>query len=927
MAGAKVNEFVLRWFNHGDEKSEMQNFWREFFRDILNIERPEELIEFEKRVELKHKSFIDVYIPSTRVIIEQKSFDIDLDKDKSVKQSDGEFLTPFEQAKRYSDWLPDSQRARWIITCNFQEFHIHDMETPKAPPEIIFLKDLEAEAKAKKFDFLVDVKAKAPKEIREVEISIKAGELVGKLYDSLKVRYQNPDSKDSLRSLNILCVRVVFLLYAEDSDLFSKSQFHDYLKKQSNPRRALIDLFEVLSQEIDQRDPYLDDDLKNFPYVNGGLFEEKNIEIPQLDGETLEIILREMSESFDWSSISPTIFGAVFESTLNPETRRSGGMHYTSIENIHKVIDPLFLEDLRLELENIFAASKGGARTRKLKEFQKKLSSLKFLDPACGSGNFLTETYLCLRRLENKILTELMKQQINFASGDLSPIQVKISQFFGIEINDFAVAVAKTALWIAESQMWNETQKIVQNLDDFLPLKSFNNIIEANALKIDWANVINSGELNFIMGNPPFIGASMMTKEQKDEAVAIFGKVPRANSIDYVGAWYHKAAKFIHGTDIKVAFVSTNSITQGEQVAPLWKKLFEDFKIHFDFAWRTFKWSSEANEKAHVHCVIIGFSQLENDSGKVIFDGGIENKIEARNINAYLVDAPDVFIEARGKPLCDVPIITNGNKPSDGGNLILTPEEREELISKDPKIAQCVRRYVGAKDFIRNDEVRYCLWLKDVPANVYSHNREIMRRLEAVRAMRAASTAAPTRAAAEWPYKFFSTPQPDAPCLCIPRVSSERRKYIPMAFLRENEIAGDSLSIVHGAELYHFGILTSSVHMVWVRTVAGRLETRYRYSGDSVYNPFVWPTVNEKQKSKIESTAKKILEAREKFPDSSLADLYDPLTMPDELLKAHKANDSAVCEAYGFDKNISEEEIVSALMSFYEKFSKLKKEE
>ena len=638
-----------------------------------------------------------------------------------------------------------------------------------------------------------------------------------------------------------------------------------------------------------------------------------------------------MSEGFDWSGINPTIFGAIFESVLeNPDekehsVRRSGGMHYTSIENIHKVIDPLFLENLRLELENIFAESKVKTRTKKLMDFQKKLSLLKFLDPACGSGNFLTETFLSLRRLENKILAELTKQQINFATGDLSPIQVKISQFFGIEINDFAVAVAKTALWIAEAQMWNETQKIVQNLDDFLPLENYENIIEANALKIDWATVVKPDELNFIMGNPPFVGASMMTKEQKTEAVAFFGKVPRANSIDYVGAWYHNAAKFIQRTEIKAAFVSTNSITQGEQVAPLWKKLFEDFKIHFDFAWRTFKWSSEANEKAHVHCVIIGFSQAKNDSAKIIFNG--ENKIEARNINAYLVDAPDIFVEARSKPLCDVPIITNGNKPSDGGNLILSQDERDELIKNDPKIARCVRRYVGAKDFIRNDEVRYCLWLKDISPSIYAHNREIMRRLEAVRQIRAASTAAPTRAAAEWPYKFFSTPQPDAPCLCIPEVSSERRKYIPLGFIFDRAIASNKLLIIPNATLYHFGVLMSRVHMAWVRSVVGRLKSDYQYSGAVVYNNFIWPSVNEKQKSKIEMTAKKILEAREKFAESSLADLYDPLTMPEELLKAHKANDAAVCEAYGFDKNISEEEIVSALMSLYEKFSKSKKEE
>ena len=376
MKNENLRNFIERWQAHGDEKSDTQKFWLEFLRDVLNIERPEELIEFEKRVELKHKSFIDGYVPSTRTIIEQKSLDVNLDK--AAKQSDGSLMNPFEQAKRYSDWLPDSERARWIITCNFQEFHVHDMEHPKADPEIIRLENLEREWR--KFLFIVDPKAATPKEIREEEISVKAGELVGKLYDALKKRYKDPDSKDSLRSLNILCVRIVFMLYAEDSELFTKNQFHDFLKKQNNPRRALMDLFEVLSQEIENRDPYLDEDLKNFPYVNGGLFEEKNIEIPQLDGEPLKIILNEMSEGFDWSSISPTILGAVFESTLNPETRRFGGMHYTSVENIHKVIDPLFLNDLNAEFEDIFAMSNGSSRTRKLNAFQKKLSSLNFLD-------------------------------------------------------------------------------------------------------------------------------------------------------------------------------------------------------------------------------------------------------------------------------------------------------------------------------------------------------------------------------------------------------------------------------------------------------------------------------------------------------------------------------------------------------------------
>ena len=905
-----VKDFIERWNNNdGDEKSENQKFWIEFLRYVLNVEHPEELIDFEKRVELSHKSFIDGYVSSTRTIIEQKSRDINLDK--AAKQSDGSLMTPFEQAKRYSDWLPDSEHARWIITCNFQEFHIHDMEHPKADPEIIRLENLEREWR--KFLFLIDTKASTPKEIREEEISVKAGALVGKLYDALKKRYTNPDSKESLRSLNILCVRIVFLLYAEDSGLFLKGQFHDFLKAQNNPRRALIDLFEVLSQEIEKRDFYLDEDLKKFPYVNGGLFEERNIEIPQLDGEPIEIILREMSESFDWKNISPTIFGAVFESTLNPETRRSGGMHYTSIENIHKVIDPLFLENLRLELENIFAL-KIKTRTKNLIDFQKKLETLKFLDPACGSGNFLTETYLSLRRLENKILVELTKQQINFATGDLSPIQVKISQFFGIEINDFAVSVAKTALWIAEAQMWNETKKIVQNLDEFFPLKSFNNITEANALKIDWREVVKPEELNFIIGNPPFVGRRYRTEEQHKEVAKFFDY----KDIDYVACWYMVAAKYIQGTNIRAAFVSTNSITQGEQVAPLWKKLFEDFKIHFDFAWRTFKWSSEANEKAHVHVVIIGFSQAPNDNKKIIFDD--ENKIEAQNINGYLVDAPNVFIGVRSKPLCDVPAMKNGNVPLDGDALKIEPEELP-LFGSFPHI----KRLIGGRELLHNEK-RYVLWLVGVSPSEIQKNSKVLERVKLCRNNRLNMKDKGTQKLAETPTTFRDTNNPER-YIALPMVSSENRKYIPMAYLNSDVIPTNQIQTIPDADLYHFGVLTSRVHMAWMRTVAGRLETRYRYSKDIVYNNFVWPSVNEKQKSKIESTAKKILEAREKFPESSLADLYDPLTMPPELLKAHKANDAAVCEAYGFDKNISEEEIVSALMSLYEKFSKSKKEE
>ena len=481
------------------------------------------------------------------------------------------------------------------------------------------------------------------------------------------------------------------------------------------PRCSILAATPLLRRQDNDRH----EDLAAFPYVNGGLFEDENIVIPRLDETIVDLILRRASEDFDWSAISPTIFWAVFESTLNPETRRSGGMHYTSIENIHKVIDPLFLDGLKAELAEIEAVAVDRTRKTKLQAFQRKLAGLTFLDPACGSGNFLTETYISLRRLENRALSLLYHDQIIM---DLdNPIQVSIRQFYGIEINDFAVTVAKTALWIAESQMMRETENVVRMALDFLPLKSYANITEGNALRLDWPRT------DYIMGNPPFVGASMMSKEQKAEAVAVFGKGKRVNSIDYVGAWYHKAAALMQGTRSRTAFVSTNSITQGEQVVPLWGKLFNDYKIHIDFAYRTFKWNSEAKEKAAVHCVIIGFSTAHGSRPKYIYAGSTAPQ-EAQNINPYLVDGPDVFVANRSSPLCTVPTIGYGNKPSDGGHLILSQEERDSLISKDKDVEPCIRRYMGAKDFINNNEVRYCLWLKGMSPAAYRKNPEIMRR-------------------------------------------------------------------------------------------------------------------------------------------------------------------------------------------------------
>ena len=914
--------FAEHWTGKGYEKGESQIFWTTLLNQVFGIEHPEQFITFEQQVHLDHTSFIDGFIPSTHVMIEQKSLGKDLGA--PIKQSDGSLLSPFQQAKRYASELPRSQHPRWIVTCNFAEFWVYDTERPNDEPQKILLKNLEKEYY--RLQFLVDEGNEHIR--REMEVSFKAGKLVGVIYDKLLEQYLDKDSEATLKSLNILCVRLVFCLYAEDAGLFgSRTAFHDYLVQYpaKDIRRALIDFFQVLDTPLDLRDPYLDESLKAFPYVNGGLFStiDTPLIIPQFTDDLRTLLLENASADFDWSDISPTIFGAVFESTLNPETRRSGGMHYTSIENIHKVIDPLFLNDLRAEFERICLIPQEKIRRKALDDLQDKIASLTFFDPACGSGNFLTESYVSLRRLENEIIS--VREHGQATIGDFAnPIKVNIHQFYGIEINDFAVSVATTALWIAEEQMLQETAKIVSFALDSLPLKSYHNIHEGNALRLDWSEVIAPEKLNYIMGNPPFVGASMMSAEQKDDAVAIFGKIKLSNSIDFVGAWYHLAAKMMSvNPTIHAALVSTNSITQGEQVAALWEPLYNSYGIHIDFAYRTFRWDSEADIKAHVHCVIIGFSSSSASSknSKTIYLSN-SHSIQAANINPYLVDAPNVFIESRSTPICNVPKLTKGNQPSDGGNLILSDEERETFLRNDPSIACCIRRYIGAKDYLNNNEIRYCLWLRNIPLNVYVRNKDIYHRLEAVREMRAASTAAPTRQAANKPALFFSMPQTESTYLVIPRVSSERRRYIPIGFMPPEIIAADSLSIIPDANMYHFGILTSNVHMAWMRVVCGRLKSDYRYSGSVVYNNFPWPTPTDEQKARIETTAQAILDARAKYPDCSLADLYDEVTMPPELRRAHQENDRAVMSAYGFiPGKTTESDCVAALFKLYQQLT------
>ena len=902
--------FAERWKGRGYERGESQPFWIDLLCNVYGIETPSNgFIIFEDHRMVDSSNFIDGRIPSTKVLIEQKSFGKDLRK--GILQSDGSLLNPFQQARRYVVSLPVSEHPRWIVTCNFSEFLVYDMEQPNGEPEQILLKNLGKEYY--RLQFLVD--AKSDHLSKEMEVSIQAGEIVGRIYEALLKQYDD-NSPEALRWLNILCVRIVFCLYAEDAGIFTRDQFHDFLViyEAKDLRRALRDLFEVLNTPKEKRSKYLQEELAAFPYTNGGLFEEE-IEIPQFTEELKQTLLQNASLDFDWSEISPTIFGAVFESTLNPETRRSGGMHYTSIENIHKVIDPLFLNDLRHELDEILEDKVEKQRIRKLDSYQNKLASLTFLDPACGSGNFLTETYLSLRRLENEVIRERFHGQMMMGEF-VDAIKVNINQFYGIEINDFAVTVATTALWISEAQMLAETEHIIHQDIDFLPLKSYTNIHEGNALRMDWETVVPKDHLNYIIGNPPFVGYSLQSKEQKDDILSVFVDIDgkpfkTAGKIDYVAGWYYKASEMMQHTNIRAALVSTNSITQGEQVAAIWKPLKELFGIHIDFAHRTFRWDSEASLKAHVHCVIIGFSNV--DVPKVIYDN--DKKKNADNINAYLTDAPDVYLESKSKPLCDVPQISSGGKPVEGGFLILSPDEKNALLAKEPHIEKYIRPFTSGDDFI-NKKSRFCIWLVGANPTDLKHAPETISRVEKVKEFRLTSVKEATRRCAETPTLFMEVKEPKSNYLLIPATSSEQRRYIPIGYVDKSVIPNNAVQFVPDATLYHFGILTSNVHMAWMRIVCGRLEMRYRYSANIVYNNFPWPNPTDEQRTKIEQTAQAILAL---YPDSSLADLYDELTMPVELRRAHQNNDRAVMAAYGFPvKTMTESQCVAELFKLYQ---------
>ena len=917
-----ARQFYYRWNGKGREDEDARSYWIEFLQDVMGVSDVTKRVEFEKKLVGSKGSTerIDVYIPETRVIIEQKSLGIPLDK----PQTGHDGKTPYQQAKGYDNYLPFSEKARWIVLSNFVEIWIYDLDAKKPEPVKLALADLQN--KYHLLDFLVNKETK--KITEEVELSKAAGELVGKIRDRFLTQYNDPLAKRTQKSLNILCVRLVFCFYAEDAGLFgAKDAFSRYILqyKPGDIRGKLIELFKALDTPIKERaDMYLPEEVEAFPYVNGGLFSDENIVIPKITQELKDTLAE--AAKFDWSKISPTIFGAVFESTLNPETRRAGGMHYTSIENIHKVIDPLFLDDLRAELDEIKKIPVPGTQKKKLKDYQKKLAGLVFFDPACGSGNFLTETYLSLRRIENEVLrlivaadSKTMTGQITFGFEEDSPIQVSIHQFYGIEINDFAVSVAQTALWIAESQTMKETEDIVHQSLDFFPLKTYKGIAERNALRVNWADYVPVEKLSYIIGNPPFVGARLMNSEQKKDVVETFGEGwKNVGNLDYVCCWYKKTADLMTGRGIRAALVSTNSVCQGETVAILWKPLFAD-GVHIDFGYRTFIWNSEATDKAHVHCVIVGFSKTPNIKPRIIYDGA--ERTLAKNINGYLIDAVDVFIEGRNKPLANVPDIGIGNKPIDGGNYLFTKEEMEEFVASEPESKKWFKPWYGASEFI-NRKPRYCLWLGDCTPAELRRLPACMKRVEAVKKFRLSSSSAGTRKLADTPTRFHVENMPAGNYMIIPRHSSEKRRYIPFGYMTNETLCGDANLMMAGAELFHFGVLESNVHMSWMRAVCGRIKSDYRYSKDIVYNNFPWPSPTPEQKKKIEETAQGILDARALYPDSSLADLYDPLTMPPELRKAHQKNDAAVMQTYGMPiKDTDEAACVAWLMRMYQEMT------
>lgn len=914
---ADAEAFASRWANKGNENQDTQRFWIDFYQNVLGVEDAVSRLEFEKPVSTDastHDGYIDVFIPSAKTLVEQKSLGIDLAKEETRQ---GRKVTPAKQGNAYAQGMPLSQQPRYIIACNFSDFWVFDRERDSLCREPLFklpLAELPKNLAAIQF---LKGGAEAPATISRA-VSVEAGKIMSKLHDQVAEAFDDPDAPENHHALSVLMTRLMFLMFCEDSGLVAPNAFRDYVShfQAGDLRRGLKDLFVWLDTRDEDRDKYAEPWLKKLPYMNGGLFREKT-EIPPLSENFRHTLIVEGCQEFDWSGVSPTVFGSIFEGALSHDHRRANGQHFTNPENIHKVIDPLFLDALKAEFDEACAKPvAGGARTRALKDLHEKIGSISILDPAAGSGNFLTESYLCLRRLENRILFELQGDQASFSfedSGDRD-VLVSLRNFHGIELEDFACCVARTALWIAEKQADADTAKVTQRVYQELPLTDYEGIVNANALRIDWNDVVPADEVDYVLGNPPFIGNARLEEPQKEDRANIFGK--SAGSLDYVACWHKKASEYMKGHHVRCAFVSTNSICQGQQVEPLWKPLFGD-GFHIDFAYPTFEWDSQASDEAHVHVVIVGFSEGEVRE-RLLFDNSEAPKV-VKNINGYLAPVDNMFVSRRTRPLCNVLPMIRGCQPTDDGNLLLTQDERDELVANEPAVEQYIRPFSMGAEYI-NGIPRYCIWLDGADPAVLTNLPITRERVRRVREFRLVSTKAATRRKAETPWLFDEVrPPQEKSYIAFPAVSSGRRKYVPTGFVTNGMIPGNKIYYVDGGGLYEFGILTSAIHNCWMRAVCGRLKSDFNYSNTIVYNNFIWPNLTDSHRAEIEMCAQAVLDARSSHQGSTLADMYNPdneFLFPD-LMKAHAELDAAVESAYGVNFNGDENRIVAHLFNLY----------
>ena len=945
-----AQKFVAEWKNRGEEDKDYVEFWEDLLEDVFGVSKARKEIEPQSKLKFEGTTKrIDIRVKTSKVIIEQKSNDVDLDtkQKQSGKDDNGNdiWLKPIDQGIRYYNNTDTPMQGRYVIACNFREFEVWDSYHKNSPHRRIQLEELPSRWRELKFlvepyrpEGYVDEK-------REERVSSTASDYIRNLYDTIYAS-KKEWTKPELQSLNMFCVRVVFCLFAEDAGIFDDGQFSTFLDKFNvkDLNKKFDALFFWLDMTETKRREYYklaDVEVQNFPYVDGGLFNNADLyETPVLNKAAYDILksawsltLKDTDEIFDWSEISPTNFGCVFESTVDSDVRESGGMHYTTPSNIHRVIDPLFLDNLRTELERIVNLPIGTAGQKdqkycELEAYRDRLADIRFLDPACGSGNFLTECYKSLHELELRAIESELEFRHDAILPNADPCRVRMGQFFGIEIDHFAASVARASLWIAGCQLIQQTAKVLHCSIDPLPLDKNNYVVCADALLTDWNDVLKRKTTTetYIIGNPPFQGAKKMNDEQKKSLqIAMPSRLPdktklwdKQGKLDFVCAWYAKAAAYMEGKrNITAAFVSTNSIVQGDQEAPLWYPLMSHYNLQILFAWQSFEWFNEADNMAHVYCVIVGFyfSKRKRPVEHRIF---CENKeaIISNNINGYLLNAENLFVWNRGKALCEIPDIVIGNKPIDGGNYLFTKQEMDEFIKKEPLSAAYFHPWYGSEEFISR-QPRYCLWLGDCTPAELASMPLCVKRVEAVKAYRKECGYDESTDLYKKPRRFHVEFFPKNDYIIIPSTSSRNREYVPMGFMHPENMASNAAMVIADASLYTFGVLESRIHMAWMRIVCGRLKEDYRYTKGIVYNNFPWPTITDEQRSSIEATAKNILDVRERYADSTLELLYKPALMPEDLVVAHNENDKAVAAIYaeyGINLNMTDEEIALTLM-------------